>query len=364
MALIDTIHLLFSLISGSHVTPVLTVLIVQLIIPLTVYMTKCIEKYSFLSPYRTSESSSANNHSPTTTDRMSPSDEDNTNVATDQFIEGSSLAKQHVWGASIIFIAVVLGIMPAFFHILNPALFIKNAMTDEKAWNTMVFCSAQFLAAASTLYKEHTLIHFKQPVDPNNLNFILSVFQFLIAVLISPLLYSLQGLGYSPLEHENILTGPQQKIYTSWLDVYPSKEVSKNFMHGIQCFELTQTLDVDVQRHGYAEPARCSLAGGLVLLYAFSIILVGIAVDKIVHAGATKIMYRGISAGVILAVASMYWYEFTLRVRENIGVVMDSFYAFCVVILIIGSEVYHRVSPVDATFETIYPEVENLYDDM
>jgi hypothetical protein len=32
-------------------------------------------------------------------------------------------------------------------------------------------------------------------------------------------------------------------------------------------------------------------------------------------------------------------------------------------VLIVGADVYHRVSLADASFDTIYPEIGDLYDD-
>jgi peptidase E len=102
---------------------------------------------------------------------------------------------------------------------------------------------------------------------------------------------------------------------------------------------------------------------GLVIFHAISIIFVGVAVDKIVNAGATKVMYRGMSAGIIVAVLSMHAYDMSLD-DWSYGPAIDGLNLFCLILLMLGSEVYHRVGLQESTFETTYPEVQSLvYDD-
>jgi hypothetical protein len=73
-------------------------------------------------------------------------------------------------------------------------------------------------------------------------------------------------------------------------------------------------------------------------------------------------MYRGVSAGIILAVISLYIYDMHIP-YFSYGPAIDSLNLVCLVLLIIGSEVYHRVSLQDATFETIYVDYpENYFD--
>ena len=84
--------------------------------------------------------------------------------------------------------------------------------------------------------------------------------------------------------------------------------------------------------------------------------------DKIVNAGATKVMYRGMSAGIILAAVTMHTYD--LHISDfNYGPLVDGLNLISVILLILGSEVYHRVGLKDITFETIYPPVQFDYDD-
>ena len=73
-------------------------------------------------------------------------------------------------------------------------------------------------------------------------------------------------------------------------------------------------------------------------------------------------MYRGVSAGIILSVVSLYLYD--LHIPDfNYGPAIDSLNLVCLILLVVGSEIYHRVSPQDASFETIYPEIESFFDD-
>jgi hypothetical protein len=117
------------------------------------------------------------------------------------------------------------------------------------------------------------------------------------------------------------------------------------------------------QENKYPEEARCDYTMGLVIIHVLSIIFVGIAVDKIVNAGATKVMYRGVSAGIIVSVICMHLYD--LHIPDfSYGASIDGLNLICLILLILGSEVYHRVTLQDSTFETEYPAIGNIYDNM
>jgi len=134
-----------------------------------------------------------------------------------------------------------------------------------------------------------------------------------------------------------------------WSTLYPSSHFSKNFLSGLKCF--LGLLPDDLAESDFPEPAECDFSLGLVLLHAFSIIAVGCAVDKIVNAGATKAMYRGVSAGIIVAVLLMYEYDMHLP-RFNYGPAIDALNLVSLILLVVGAEVYHRVSLSDSVFET------------
>ena len=78
---------------------------------------------------------------------------------------------------------------------------------------------------------------------------------------------------------------------------------------------------------------------------------------------ASKVMYRGVSAGIIISVVSLYMYD--LHIPDfNYGAAIDSLNLICVILLVVGSEIYHRLSLPNASFETVYPETESFFDDI
>jgi hypothetical protein len=255
------------------------------------------------------------------------------------------LSAEHVWGSLIIFLAVLLALLPAFYTILDPSFFVyADTIPIVTAYNTLLFVASCIPAAASQIYKESIFLQYKQPVNIGYLNMLLSIFQFTFASVMAPLVFGLQGLSYK--KH--------------WKDLYPSTDFSENFMDGLSCF--FGRLDKDDQLHKYPDDANCKCSLALVCAHSFSIIAVGVAVDKIVSAGATKLMYRGISAGITLAVITMFVYDLHIP-YFNYGPAVDGLNLACLLLLILGSEVYHRVSLQGSTFETVYAEVQNFYDD-
>ena len=336
MALLDTVHLLLVFLTGPHVAPTLTVILVQFTLPLTAIITQ------FVHPDGCFKSCC----SPTLPFATQIS-YDSSHLSEGRPLPGrGGLSLEHILGSTIIMLAVLLALCPALYSIIDPDFFIyADSIPMQTCYNTILFVSSCIPAAASQLYKEHIFLQYKQPVKADLLNFILSVFQLIFASIMSPLVYPLLGL----------------KASEEWTTLYPSSGFSKNVMEAAQCF--IGGLDKERAEDGYTDEAKCDYSLSLVLLHSFSIIAVGLAVDKIVNAGATKVMYRGVSAGIIVSVSSLYAYDMTIP-DFSYGPAIDSLNLVSVLLLVIGSEVYHRVSLQDATFETTYPEVENFYDDI
>ena len=73
-------------------------------------------------------------------------------------------------------------------------------------------------------------------------------------------------------------------------------------------------------------------------------------------------MHRGISAGIILSVVMMCYYEIFVD-DDEYGLFPNFYHISCAAVLVMGSEVFHRVSLEKPSFETEYPPVVDFYDD-
>ena len=325
MALLDTVHMLLVFLFGLHVSPTLTVILVQFTLPLTCLITQ------FVHPDGCTKTCF--------TRKVNDTDEEQS------VLRGwGGLAVEHLLGSVIITVAVLLALTPSIYTIWDPSFFLyADTIPIQTAYNTLLFVSSCIPAAASQLYKEHVFLQHKQPVEADRLNFILSIFQVIFASIISPLVYTLQGLAATD----------------DWPTLYPSSSFSRNYLEGLQCF--MGTLDEERASSGYVDEAFCQYSITLVLFHSFAIISVGIAVDKIINAGATKVMYRGVSAGIIFSAILLYIYDMNTP-DYNYGAGVDSLNLICVVLLVLGAEVYHRSQLQEATFETVYQTIDNYFD--
>ena len=237
MAVLDSAHLLLSVISGSVIPPVLTVILVQAVVPITVFALEFVhpkgrcrraggvlcclgEEEDALDGHGRADSgyqrSSAGESTPSRSNtRSSIASQANTAAsslpdADDMSISSfGRLSGRHTCGAILITLAIVLVVSPAVVMIADPPsqhITSKFQESETKgvdpaiastrsAWNTILFVAACVPAAASQLYKEHTLATQRQPIDQNRLNLTLSVFQSIFALIVSPLLMPLEGLA-------------------------------------------------------------------------------------------------------------------------------------------------------------------------
>jgi hypothetical protein len=143
----------------------------------------------------------------------------------------------------------------------------------------------------------------------------------------------------------------------SWTGLYPSKGMGENFLNGLKCF--LGTLDDETMNNGYPKDANCDWSAALVFLHVLLIIMVGVAINKL--AAATKVMYQGVLMGITFAVILMFWYQIQDRWCQY-GPLVSFFHLTSMSVLIVGAEIYHRVSLVDVSFETVYPKIGDLND--
>jgi len=341
MAILDTIQLLLAVISGSHVAPTLTAILVHFTIPLTTMFglfsqPDCLHQNNL----------QRNNPTDLETDAITPIPNNNKNA---------TITSQQVFGSTLVLLSTILALSPAVLTLVYPDYFPpKNIMANRTAWNTILFVLSCVPGAASQIYKERAMATFAQPVDSALLNFILSSLSLLFATLVSPLFYSLQGLADVTVEVE----GTDLKL-SRWINLYPSTQISHNTGDGLRC--LLGTLDDAVQRNGYPESAHCDYAAFLVLFHVFTIGAIHHAITRICNAGAFKIMHRGVSAGIVAAVVGMMGYQIFV---DNIdyGFLPNSWQITCAVVLVMGSEVYHRVRLEEPSFETEYLDVGHQFD--
>mmetsp|Transcript_12309 Transcript_12309/g.19010 ORF Transcript_12309/g.19010 Transcript_12309/m.19010 type:complete len:599 (+) Transcript_12309:250-2046(+) len=356
IALMDTTHLLMVVISGSHVPPTLTVILIQLTIPLTALFSQWLHPDGCCTNDTTTSSSSSSpiSHHQQQQQQQQQRIEEIGHDRVGRPVQGcGGLSMEHVWGSCIITVAVLICLTPATISLFEPEWFMAmDVLPFRTAMNTWLYTLACVPAALSQLYKESTFLRHKQPpVDANQLNAVISLFQLLFLLIISPLVYGLQGLY-----------GKTTNDAEFWTSLYPASQISDNFRDGWKCF--WGTLE-DEEQNIYPEDAECDgflSLGGITWAHVCSIALIGVAVDKIVHAGALKIMFRGVSGGIILAVTAMYIYDMN-DVDFNYGPLIDSLWLVCTILLIFGAEVYHRVALHDATFETVHPTIDGLYDE-
>jgi hypothetical protein len=263
MALLDTVHMLLVFLTGYHVAPTLTVILVQFTIPLTALISQFVHPDGYFKRCCGQTRRSDLNEVPTSTNLY----EHDNNVG-QPFPGSGGLSIEHIIGSIIISLAVLLALCPSIYTLVDQDFFVyADAIPIQTAYNSILFVSSCLPAAASQLYKEHIFLQYKQPVQPDYLNFVLSVFQFVFASIMSPLVYTLLGFATSD----------------DWPKLYPSSEFSKNFADGFRCY--SGTLESDRAENGYPDEATCDGALLLVCMYAFSVISVGVAVDKIVNAG-------------------------------------------------------------------------------
>jgi hypothetical protein len=323
IAVFDSLSLLLAALSASHTTPILMIILVQLNVPLSVLSRYfCVDRPP----------------SSTTSSSQSMLDEEALQQITNK---RQRLILVRNLGACVILLSILVSLLPVYFPTVDPTRFFFHISSlpfvdTTTLWNTALFLFSCLPAAASQAYKHHALVETAQSVHAPLMNFTLSITSLIFIIFLSPLVYSLQGLGTPITDNMNV---------TQWIELYPSYTYSSNFHHCIQC--ILGTMSDEVQLNGYPEVAQCQYAWLLVLIHVLSILLMQYAMEKMCYAGAPRLIGHGMTWGILFGSTSMFFYG---------GYDYSSliFWIGCISILILGSEMYQQTSVKIDTFETVY----------
>ena len=324
MAILDTIQLLLCVISGSKIPPIFVVLLAQMVTPLTMILTKYFKRQS-----------------PVVLNASSQEGYDHSAESSQMNFQDLPYTGRQILGAAMITLAVIVGLYPALFEVFDP---FSSLTAYNSGCNIFLFLLSCVPAALSTLYKEYSIAEYKLPVSVTYLNFVLAICQVIFTGILAPLVYPLQGFA-------------QQD---DWEDLYESPDIKTNFMDGIKCFAGNE----EISDYEYPEPAECRYLWLLLLTYVLSVVISGVAVDKVIKGGAYKVLYRGLSVGVILAMIVMWWYDekYYDKSTEGYDSYMYSVNLLSAIIVVFGLDLYYRDPLSETTFETTYQAVLD-YDD-
>jgi len=343
---LDSIHLASIFLSGSYVTPVLTVTLVHMTIPLVVIFSQCSREGGICSCFLSVKSEPETNSSSRHDDTRSSNIARDSVSAVRRFCAGYKSSQ--LFGATLVFIGAILGLCPSLLYIIDsPVVQGGGQYMTRVAWNTFMFAASFFPAAASQLLKEQMMMDYRQPVDDNQLNLVLNAGQLIFVAILSPLLYPLQGLASGP----------------KWIQDYPARDTSINFLDGLLCF--FGVLD-EQQMNSFAEVPSCGpISSFLVIVHVVSTLLMTQAVCKLVLLGVNA--YQCMIGGTLVGGLGMWLYGYYFEIRsleKGIGMdgrhIVDILNVSSFLVLLSGLEMYHRTGLPDVEFETVYPEAESL----
>jgi len=170
----------------------------------------------------------------------------------------------HLVGAVIVMVSLLMGVAPAVH-----AIYYKSDSDEvfRESVNTMIFLGAGCLSAISTMFKEDMLIKFAKPVDPHYLTVSLTSLEILILLLISPLLYPLQSFGSGDVDNP-----------------FQAEKIFANVGRAWSCLvdQVPVTTDYDVDDK---TGAHCVFVAPLVVLHVIGLIGVSGAIHIILGWG-------------------------------------------------------------------------------
>ena len=165
MALLDTLCILLVFVSGYRVPPTLTVILVQFTLPLTAFLTQFGHPDGMCSLARKPAQEDNNGRgidgalSSSPNDALSSLPNEACAIDPDRYpmertaVSGyGGLAKEHVWGSLILFLAVMFALLPAFVTLIDPNEFMyADSIPTRTAINTLLYVSSCIPAAIVTV---------------------------------------------------------------------------------------------------------------------------------------------------------------------------------------------------------------------
>jgi len=322
MACLDLTKDCMLILSGAFVAPTLTVMLLQGQIPCSMLLGIAHSKAKHLTLFG----------------GLGPGSSQNSSASS--WLTAGGYRPLHFAGAGLIALSIVLAFVPV--------IAVWAQRYSAVGWNTLTYLLACVPASASVLYKEHALTAYRQPMDPYVLNLNVDMYQLLLLVVVAPLTFKLQTLGFFGVDAHD----PTDK----WTYI-----PAGSFSDGLACFFAPGLLDSrasssaplvvehlrgDFESGGDVHPsplvAYCGLALPLLGAYVGAAMLVNFAVDRVLKYGRSgPLLYRSVTAAFL----STYVVLGFLAHGEP-----TSFGGFSIAVLeipsvaliVVGNELYHR----------------------
>ncbi len=205
------------------------------------------------------------------------------------------------------------------------------------------------------LYKEKCIINFGQPLDVHTLSFWLFLYQLLVTVLLSPLIYLFQGIVVEFCENYLFMffifsSSSIVAVASDWTG-FPIDRFFSDVSGGFRCL-MGKTPEGDP---GYdTEYSICEGSVYLILSYVICTIVSLFSVEKVLQLG-NQILGRALFIGVFFAIITLAIYDKSQDngygfYGSNIGI-LDIVAFFC---LLWGMETYYHDPEPDGQALTSY----------
>lgn len=244
--------------------------------------------------------------------------------------EGAGYSHMQMIGASIIAIAMVVSISRAIGD-------ITESHRISKAICALVFFVASALQGLVMLYKEQSVAAFGRRIDVFFLSSWLFHYQFMVALLLSPFLYVLQGICAGDFR------------------AFPLSSMTQNLKDGWEC--LLGNHPSDSAPYSTEWGNECSLCLLLVLCYVVSNVLTLVCIDSVLRTS-NQILGRVLAAAVAVSFISLAIYDKSnsLLVAPGLwGTTMVWRDVLSLTLLLVGMELYARDSEPNIEIITNFP---------